>query len=146
MSGRMSAVFFIMTRSLKFMKQCIFVMLMSAALVSCGDTELYLYSPTDITSDIVVHVTQSNDGPWSVTYEDGPRKKTDVWPLGDTITIRFSADEDGHTLSIPEFGTRLPSVAGQTSQSFFAVRKPIEVEVRCADHPGEDIGLRLKFE
>lgn len=118
---------------------------LTVILASCGESELYLYSPTDITSDIFVHVTQSDDGPWSVTYEDGPRKKTDVWPLGKTITLRFSADEDGHTLSIPEFGTSLPSVAGQTSQSFFAVRKPIEVEVRCADHPDEDIGLSLWF-
>lgn len=121
-------------------------MICTAVLASCGETELYLYRPTDITSDIIVHVTQSKDDPWSVIYEDGPRKKTDVWPLGDTITLRFSADEDGHTLSIPEFGTNLPSVAGQTTQSFFAVRKAIKVKVRCANHPGEDIGLSLKFE
>lgn len=79
-------------------------------------------------------------------HESGPRKKTDAWPLGDTISLRFSVDENGHTLSILEVAISLPSVAGQTSQNFFAVRKAIEVEDRCANHPDEDIGLSLKFE
>lgn len=117
-------------------------------LTSCGDSELYLNDiyGTNQTSDLVVHVTQEADIPWGVTYEKGPRNPNDILPLGKTITLRFSAAEDGHTLFIPEFGVNMPGLAGQTTQAWIAVRKPIDVIVQCEKHQAEDTGLTLRFE
>ena len=87
------------------------------ALGACGESELRLHRPDNISSDININVVQERDAPWIVSYEIGPRKTADIWPLGKTISLRLSGEEDGHTLFIPILGVRLPSVAGQTSQS-----------------------------
>lgn len=116
------------------------------ALASCGDSELYLDSSMAISSDLNVKVTQINGAPWKATYEDGPRHPIDILPLGQTISLRFSSEEDGHTLLVSELGVKLPGKAGQSSQAWITVNKPGEVKVRCENHPEENTELTFKFE
>ena len=124
----------------------IFASLFSLAFSGCGDSELYLYRPTSITPDIIIYVDQVTDNHWTARYEKGARDSKDVLPFGDTIHLRLGAQEDGHTLYIPEFGIALPTLAGQKTETWFAVTKAIDVKVLCETHPTEDTGLVLSFE
>lgn len=114
-------------------------------LASCQESELYLYSPTAITPDIIVNVKQVSGGPWTARYEKGARDPDEFLPLEDTISFQLHAQEDGHMMYIPELGVEQPTVAGQVTQSWIAVRKSISVKVLCKEHPEEDTGLHLIF-
>lgn len=132
--------------ALKEVMHFAFLIYSSVTLASCGESELYLYSPTATSSDLNITVSQVSGGLWTATYEEGPRNPNDILPLGKTIALRFSPNEGGHTLFVPELGVKLPGLAGQTSQAWIAVRKPVEVKVRCEDHPEENTGLTLRFQ
>ena len=114
-------------------------------LAGCGETELYLYRPDAITPDIIVNVQQVSGAPWTAHYEKGPRDPDDFLPLGDTISLRLHAQGDGHTMYIPELGVKQPTLAGQVTQSWIAVRKPISAKVLCEQHPQENTHLTLRF-
>lgn len=119
---------------------------MAVTLTSCGDAELYHDSASATQSDHVITIRQNGDEAWSFSSKEEPQTPNVVLPLGAKIALLFSPTEDGHAVSISELGINLGANAGETSEAWAVVRKPVTVKLRCANHPDENTGLTLQFE